>query len=149
MLLSTGAHAVFGCCWHHEHGECENAHEEAHAVAVEHHKCDKHEAHSHDSADSPVSDGGNVELEQLKFGIERESHGGSHECDGDRCQYLVTVRVQSDCFSPLAQLTPYLTIRWNFLDVSSVEHPHAWTSSSSVRLLYQRGLRDLTEVALI
>ncbi len=145
-LLSTGAHAVFGCCWHHEHGECvADSHQETEASSDESHACCSHDSRSHRS--ESVQQGDPEENSVVE--LQADSHSAPHACDEHRCEFLFDGRVRLDVSASADQPMELLPVALDVAIGTRLKLPPMWDLLANIPIVSHRGLRDLTEVAVI
>jgi hypothetical protein len=134
-LIATSAHALIGCCWHHEHAHYD-AGCQTEPKAVVHDECACHHQDANEIAATEPAPCG---------------HSGDHdsdECEG-RCQFLTNAKVELPSLD-----RPNLSAGWlptMASDVSpALEHSGLATSTLAASLLSgSLCVRDLTQIARI
>jgi hypothetical protein len=152
-LIATGAHALLGCCWHHDHAchhECcpiESADE--HEVVSDPPCGCRHTCHNEECDHSKASSESSVATAIDGFPCGHSGEHGSRGCDEGRCQSLKGSKVELPSLerpNVFGGLVPSLDIAGSSRSlVSGLETQTLSASLLSGRLC----VRDLTQIARI
>ena len=149
-LLATGAHAVFGCCWHHEHAgrhaTCDAAQTVAHSL---HQECCEHttrggHAH-HEHQQTPEA----AEVLDDTFPCGHRHHHDSDPCDQGHCQYLTNAKVELPALSSQAAFDDLLTSIAGAHRLAANPNGFKALPLSAALLSGRLHVLDLTQVALL
>jgi hypothetical protein len=144
-LLATGAHAIFGCCLHHEHGGmhalCDADHAPDTPASVPSHACGCR--HDFDADTTAAS----VPTEDSPCGYPH-NHGNGH-CDEGHCQYLTNAKVELPALDGHAVFAGLVSTLWGATSLSADGMGSLPPSLSSSLLSGSLSVRDLTQIARI
>ncbi len=149
-LLATGAHAVFGCCWHHEHAgrhaTCDAAQTTAYSA---HQECGVHAAgcgHGHhDHQQSPQA----AKVPEDTFPCGHQHHHDSDPCDQGHCQYLTNAKVELPALDSQAAFDDLMTSMAEANRLAANPNGSKAPPLSAALLSGRLHVLDLTQVALI
>lgn len=153
-ILTTGAHALFGCCWHHDHTQhhagCEVEQAANPCVGVVEHACGcQHGCETNSSKKDPAHRSVLSVIWGETCPCGHSPGQDSAPCDEGHCQYLVNAEVQLpsvDRSSVSTILPPIVDARLLCVAFGGMQQPpHLSASLLSGSLC----VRDLTQIALI
>lgn len=152
-ILATGAHAILGCCWHHNHAcqhtPCKAATESSQEGVEVAHRCACHHAEAAEPCNEETDQTSSATLDPHQpCGQPHKNESG--DCDEGHCQSLVNAKVEIPSssghgFSLWLDLT-HTNLNALLADrTSGLQRPHLPASLLSGSLC----VRDLTQIARI